>query len=226
LLQRSRPAAAATPAPLPAWLARAAPPEKTALRKTPSSALDDTPARPGAGGGVGVARLRGLLAHRLLQALPAIAPDRRARTAADYLDRAGATLPAGERAAISGQVMRVLDDLRFRELFGAHSRAEVPVVGNVETGGETYRVSGQVDRLAVTADAVLIADYKTNRRPPRRIAEVPPDYLQQLALYRAVLAKLYPDRPVRCALIWTEVPDLMELSDNDLDRALARITPA
>jgi hypothetical protein len=31
---------------------------------------------------------------------------------------------------------------------------------------------------------------------------------------------------VRCALIWTEIPDLMELSDEALDAALAQITPA
>ncbi len=56
----------------------------------------------------------------------------------------------------------------------------------------TVRVSGQVDRLVVTADAVLIADYKSNRPAPRRIEDVPPAYVRQLALYRAVLTRLYP----------------------------------
>jgi ATP-dependent helicase/nuclease subunit A len=46
----------------------------------------------------------------------------------------------------------------------------------------------------------------------------------QLARYRAVLKKLYPDRPIRAALIWTEVPDLMELSEEALDNALTRVT--
>jgi len=85
-------------------------------------------------------------------------------------------------------------------------------------------VSGQVDRLAVTAGGVLIADYKTNRPAPRRLEEVPPDYVRQLALYRAVLARLYPERPIRAALIWTDVPDLMEISAQALDRALAALT--
>jgi ATP-dependent helicase/nuclease subunit A len=55
---------------------------------------------------------------------------------------------------------------------------------------------------------------------------VPQPYLRQLALYRAVLAKLYPERPLRAALIFTEVPDLMELSGDVLDAALLRITSA
>jgi ATP-dependent helicase/nuclease subunit A len=122
--------------------------------------------------------------------------------------------------------MRVLDHPRFRELFGPGSRAEVPIVGRIMAGGELVRVSGQVDRLAVTPRVVLVGDFKTNRPAPRRIEEVPEGYIIQLARYRAVLAKIYPDRPIRAALIWTEVPDLMELSEETLDNALARVTSA
>jgi ATP-dependent helicase/nuclease subunit A len=39
-----------------------------------------------------------------------------------------------------------------------------------------------------------------------------------------MLKKLYPDKLVRAALVWTEVPDLMELSAEALDAALLRIT--
>ncbi len=172
------------------------------------------------------ALLRGTLTHRLLQALPDIPTDHRAKAAGDFLARAGRDLTAEERARISEQVMLVTEHPRFYELYGAQSRAEVPIVGKVRIGSETCRVSGQVDRLAVTQDAVLIADFKTDHNPPRRIAEMPPGYVRQLALYRAVLAKLYPDKAVRCALIWTEAPDLMELSTEALDAALAQITPA
>jgi ATP-dependent helicase/nuclease subunit A len=227
LAQTSEPVTTLAPVSLPAWLARAAPPEKAALRKTPSSALDeDDRARRGALGGADITRRRGLLAHRLLQSLPDIPPDRRAKAMNAFLARRGNDLPAAECKALADKIAAVLDNARFAPLFAPGSRAEVPIVGNVRAGGDFWRVSGQVDRLAVTNDAVLITDYKTNRRPPRRIDDVPQSYVGQLALYRAVLAKLYPDRPIRCALVWTEVPDLMELSDDALAQALARITPA
>jgi ATP-dependent helicase/nuclease subunit A len=73
----------------------------------------------------------------------------------------------------------------------------------------------------VTDKAVLIADYKTNHPAPRRIEEVPSAYIRQLALYRAVLATLFPDRAVRAALVWTDVPDLMEVSVALMDREIA-----
>jgi ATP-dependent helicase/nuclease subunit A len=159
-----------------------------------------------------------------MQSLPDIAPERRAEAARRHLARAAKKFQEAEREAILAQVLAVMEDARFSALF-ANSRAEVPIVGRLAGPGGEIAVSGQVDRLAVTPDCVWIADYKSNRPPPRRLQDVPPAYIAQLALYRAVLAKLY-DRPVRAALIWTEGPDLMEIPAAALDAALARVTSA
>jgi ATP-dependent helicase/nuclease subunit A len=72
----------------------------------------------------------------------------------------------------------------------------------------------------VTPAAILVADYKTDRPAPRRLDDVPKSYVVQLALYRAVLRQLYRDREVRTALVWTEVPALIELPSPVLDAAL------
>jgi ATP-dependent helicase/nuclease subunit A len=214
------------PAALPAWLRTDAAPEASVRSVTPSTAFEDEAERSTFASGAGAARLRGLLTHRLLQSLPDIAAARRRSAAADYLSRAGAALPPEDRQNIAEQVMRVIEDARFHELYGPASRAEVPVVGHVEINGESIRVSGQIDRLAITQDAVLIADFKTNASPPRRTEDVPSAYVVQLALYRALLTKLYPGKSMRVALIWTEAPDLMELSAEVLDAALLQVNRA
>ena len=68
------------------------------------------------------------------------------------------------------QALTILNDLVFAELFAAGSRAEVPIVGRIACdGGVPIEVSGQVDRLAVTGDSVLIADYKTDRAVPAQL---------------------------------------------------------
>jgi ATP-dependent helicase/nuclease subunit A len=211
---------------LPAWLTRDAMREVPAMRTvTPSSAEEDEGRRPPRGGAP-AALERGRLTHRLMQALPDIPAERRAKAIEDYLSRAGDKLDAAERSALAGQVMRVLDDPRFQALYAPGSRAEVPIVGKLKIGAETVRVSGQIDRLAVTQDAVFIADFKTNRPAPQRIEDVPPNYVRQLALYRAVLANLYPEKVVRAALVWTEAADLMELSAEVLEGALAQVKVA
>jgi ATP-dependent helicase/nuclease subunit A len=162
------------------------------------------------------------LVHRLLQSLPDIAPDRRMEAARQYLMRADTDFSATEHEALLDQILNLMADIRFASLFAAGSRAEVPIVGRIrQSDGSMVIVSGQIDRLAVTADTVLIADYKTNRPAPRRLEDVPRAYVVQLALYRAVLAMVHPDRIIRAALVWTDVPDLMELSATMLDSALA-----
>jgi ATP-dependent helicase/nuclease subunit A len=122
------------------------------------------------------------------------------------------------------QVLSVAHAPAFAALFAPGSRGEVPIVGRIERPGlPPAVVNGQVDRLAVTPDSVLIVDYKTDRPVPR-IA--PPAYAAQLGLYRAVLARLYPGRAIRAALLWTEGPEIVELSATDMDHALAAVTSA
>jgi ATP-dependent helicase/nuclease subunit A len=213
----------------PAWLttpfARETAPTVTL---TPSSAHDETAAprkQPSGGQDRRRAIERGILVHRLMQSLPEIAGSERAAAARRYIDRAGAAFAGEERDRVVEGVLGLLADARFAALFAPGSRAEVPIVGRLHRPGRPdVLVSGQIDRLAVTADAVLIADYKTNQIAPATPQAAPQAYLGQLALYRAVLARIYPGRTVRAALVWTEGPDLMELSAAALDAALARVT--
>jgi ATP-dependent helicase/nuclease subunit A len=83
-----------------------------------------------------------------------------------------------------------------------------------------HALSGQIDRLVATESGVLIVDYKTVRPPPGADSEVAPVYLQQLAIYRAALERVYPGRPVDCAILWTAGPRLMPISSDLLERHL------
>jgi ATP-dependent helicase/nuclease subunit A len=219
---------------LPAWLTTPALADvDRSTLVSPSSAYDEAHASHAASRQRNAAReqaqaralARGTLIHRLLQSLPDIEPARREGAAHSFLARAGAAFGIDERNLFVGQALAIFADPRFAELFAPGSRAEVPIVGRLpSTRGSEILVSGQIDRLAITPHAVLIADYKTNRDPPTNVGAAPGAYVGQLALYRAVLSKIYPDRPIRAALVWTELPDLMELPAETLDQALVRIT--
>jgi len=67
---------------------------------------------------------------------------------------------------------------------------------------------------------VLIVDFKSVRPAPIKPEDVPALYLRQMATYRAALARIYPDRPVECALLWTDGPVLMPIAADLLDRHL------
>jgi ATP-dependent helicase/nuclease subunit A len=180
----------------------------------------DTEAEPG------FAIRRGLVLHKLLQTLPGMAVEVRRPAAERYLARAAVDWPQAERDGALAQVEAILADARFAPIFAPGSRAEVAIMGEIELRGKRRSVSGKIDRLATDAATVWIVDYKTNRTAPTSAAEAPPAYVLQLALYRALLATLYPGRRIAAALLFTEAARLVEVPEAALDEALARLTAA
>ena len=166
---------------------------------------------------------RGRIVHRLMQSLPDIVAERRQEAAEHYLGKAAANFSTDEQTSMMQQILAILGDKNFAEIFAAGSRAELPIVGRfARDGAPSIHVSGQIDRLAVSDNKVLIADYKTDRVPPKALDEVKP-YVTQLALYRAVLARLYPGKTVRAALLFTEGPRLMEVPTAAMDQAFTAL---
>ncbi len=205
-------------APPPWTLAPPAPEPEPAKPLTPSRPSEDEPPVISPLGEDDGARFkRGLLIHRLLQSLPDLPESEREAAARAFLDRPALGLGKAEAEEMLTEALRVLADPEHQGLFGPGSLAEVPVTGTIGTEGSLWTLSGQVDRLLVTEDAVTVIDFKTNRPPPETEDQVAPVYLRQMASYREVLRRVYPDRPVHAVLLWTAGPRLMPLSDKILD---------
>ncbi len=213
---RPRPARPSEETPPPAvdWPSSPAPAEPRPPRPlAPSGAGPEAPPVASPLGPDQAARFRrGTLLHRLLQHLPEVAAEAREAVADRLLRHAGIDA-RDQREILAREAIGVLETADFAPLFGPGSRAEAPITGLV---GNRI-VNGQIDRLAVLADEVLIVDYKSNRPPPDSLDAVSPAYLAQLALYRALLRQIHPDRPVRSALLWTAAPRLMAIPDEALD---------
>ncbi|MBF0665010.1 MAG: PD-(D/E)XK nuclease family protein, partial [Brevundimonas sp.] len=222
-----KPAEAATQGALPGWTA-APPAPDHAARFAAASQMEGavripapSPLATAAGAGAPLGRFRrGDLIHRLLERLPEIAPAERAAAAARMLSRER-DLTDAHRAEMIAAAFSVLDDIRFAPVFGPGSRAEVALSGTAPELPPGVAVSGRIDRLVITPERILVVDYKTNRPAPARIEDADPAYGLQLAVYVAVLRRLYPDRPVEAALVWTDGPKLMPVPQGLMDAALA-----
>lgn len=208
------------PPPLPAWALTLPPLEETPPRPlTPSRLVadEDEPAvrSPLDRDDGPDPFLRGQIIHTLLQILPDLPEPERLRVARQHLARLAPQWSVERQQAVVDEVTAVLHHPDFAPLFGPGSQAEVPLAGRI---GTHHVLAGQVDRLMVTDQAVLVVDYKTNRRPPAVIEDVPEAYLRQMAAYRVALSRIYPEREVRCALLWTDGPTLMPLPPSLLER--------
>jgi ATP-dependent helicase/nuclease subunit A len=145
--------------------------------------------------------------------LPDLPAASRAAAAERFLARPGHLLDPAERAEIARETLALFEHPEFARAWAGEGLAEAAIVARV--GGRA--LSGRIDRVVVSSDAVYVLDYKTNRPPPARLEDVPETYVKQLAAYRAALAPLYPGRTIRAALIWTFAPRLQEIPAELLD---------
>jgi ATP-dependent helicase/nuclease subunit A len=101
-------------------------------------------------------------------------------------------------------------------LFSRQALAEVPINGRVYGVG----VAGQIDRLYVGEDQIILADFKTGQRPDG----LPPHgYVEQLALYDALLGQIYPDRQITSWLVWTQTQFIEDVTLAQRQNALQRL---
>ncbi|CAK9041900.1 ATP-dependent helicase/nuclease subunit A (ATP-dependent helicase/nuclease AddA) [Durusdinium trenchii] len=217
-----------TPVETPSWLFATAPEEVPPLRLAPSKLADDDEAAselavPAAMSPSSKSKyFRGRTLHRLLELLPHAPPGKRLDAANRLLARLAPTLDAAERKAWRDEALAALDDPHFKRVFGPNSRAEVAVSGAPKGARPGLLVSGQIDRLIIDENDILIVDYKTNRPPPENVEDTSPAYLAQMAAYRALLQEIYPTHYIQAALLWTFEARLMALPGDMLDHAFAR----
>jgi len=199
---------------LPDWAFKPAPIEARPPRPlAPSSVGEDDVADPPPSAAMWTAAERGRLIHALFERLPALAPDRRAAAADRWLSAVGQVADASLRSELIATVLAVLDDPAHGDLFGANSLGEAPISAVVPGG---YVIAGTVDRLLVEPDRVRVIDFKTGRRVPLELDEVPVFHLRQMAAYAEALGVIFPGRRIEAALLYTAAPRLFDLPEDVL----------
>jgi ATP-dependent helicase/nuclease subunit A len=184
--------------PLPHWLKTLALAEETPHLLKPSQDEEETSFGHSSFGAF--ATQRGILIHRLLETLPIVPVETQQKAALRFLEKEGIS---EDRALEMIQcVQRVFK--AYPDLFEANSQAEVPIMGRI---GDAL-LSGQIDRLVLRQDHILIIDFKTHTAVPEELKDIPQTYLKQMALYRTALSQIYPQKPILCGLLWTQSPRL------------------
>ncbi|WP_374405823.1 double-strand break repair helicase AddA [Pelagerythrobacter sp.] len=216
-------AASAAPT-LPAWATTPIGPEPRPPRPlAPSSAGEDSGADPPLPPEMlREAALRGTLTHRLLERLPDVAPQARGEIAGAWLERQGQGLSPEARGEVLSSSLAVLADPSFAHVFAPGALAEVPLAAIVD--GQV--VAGTADRLLVEPERVTVVDFKTARRPPQSLDQMPRSTLRQMAAYAAALAEIYPGRTIEAAVLYTQAPRLIAIPAEVLAAQKAALSTA
>jgi ATP-dependent helicase/nuclease subunit A len=203
----------AAPVVLPDWANRPAPDAPRAPKILSPSDLGGAKALPGEPLYLEEeAKARGTALHLLLERLPLADPSTWETLATTLIpDPPLATALLAEARAVS---------TALPALFAADTLAEVAVTG--PWNGQ--QMLGNIDRLLVSPERVLVIDYKSNAVIPRTPAEVPEGILRQMGAYAHLVGQIYPDRRVEVAILWTRGPQLMSLDPDIVRLALSRAT--
>lgn len=149
---------------------------------------------------------RGTLIHRLLQFLPQ-ASEEQENVIDEFLRKNAADFSPAQQFQIKKEVLALLKNPEFSDIFGCCSQAEVPVIG--EVGGKI--ISAQIDRLVLLPHKIMIVDFKTNRPAARTLEQVPVAYISQLNNYAELLKRIYPQKDVESYILWTNEARLMRV---------------
>jgi ATP-dependent helicase/nuclease subunit A len=203
----------------PAWLRAPAPPasgtpERPEVAESPSPRLADA-----------AARRRGALVHALLRHLPRIGPEAREAAGLAHLRARAPGLPGPAARGMVRSALGLIGHPDLAPLFAADARAEVSLSGRVAVDGVVRAVHGRVDRLAVDAASVRIADVRTGR-PPGDGEPVPEADTAGIALCARLLARIYPERRIVPMLVWISGPVIRTLSAAEAEADPAPAGPA
>jgi ATP-dependent helicase/nuclease subunit A len=199
---------------LPAWANTPIGPEPRPPRPlAPSSAGNEQGADPPLPPEIArVAARRGVLIHRLLERLPDVPLSEREAAAIAWLARQAGDLSEEARAEILSASLAVLAEPDFAAIFSPAALAEVPLAATV--GGLV--IAGTADRLLIEPDRITVVDFKTARRPPASLDEIPESTLRQMAAYAAALGAIYPGREIAAAVLYTQAPRLIAIPEGVL----------
>ncbi len=212
---------------LPQWLAAPAPMEPASPILTPSRLLsgrDVEHAREGTSGfSRKQAQAKGIMVHRLLEVLPALAAHDRQAAANAIASAYKGEVSAGQAEAAIESVLALISCKVFADDAG-RSLAEAGVAVTLHDLDGKCRgiIIGQADHISVGPSEINIFDYKSGTfyADPGLSSE----FNAQLAAYRLALMRLYPASNVHAALINTGTMVAAHAEDAVLDAFLASLT--
>lgn len=180
--------------------------EKLAKPYTPSKMIDDEEDSISPLTEQGHFYRRGTLIHKLFQFLPQNITNYEFLID-EFLNKNAPDFNLNQINQIKKEILSALNKEEFKEIFGANSKAEVSIMGEVD--GKI--ISAQIDRLVILPDKIMIIDFKTNRPAAKQIEDTPEVYINQLRIYTSLLNRIYPNLPVEAYILWTNETRLMQV---------------
>ena len=96
---------------------------------------------------------------------------------------------------IINNICKLYNNPEYNFIFHGNNLTETEIITSENNITKILRV----DNLVFDNDNIWIIDYKTDMQPP---IKAPSNYVKQLNDYRNAISNIYPDKRIRCGIIW------------------------
>jgi ATP-dependent helicase/nuclease subunit A len=139
----------------------------------------------------------GTALHRLLEILPSLDEENRAKIANDILRIEFPSLASPQE--LINKAIKVINHDEFKHIFADNSFCERDIAGILNGIAVTKRI----DKMVINEDEIIIIDYKSGAETDK--------YREQMLEYKLLIEQIYPDKKVSCFLLWIDSLKLTEV---------------
>ncbi len=166
-----------------------------------------------------LARKKGIALHALLEHLPKIGIEKRKKIGFLALE---ILLPNETEwhEELVEKALNILSSKEFAFIFGENSRSEVPFLFDAIKNDKKITIAGRIDRIIINDEKVIMVDFKSDKLVPKNQDLVPSSYMMQLGLYKLAGKKLFPEKQITAAILWTQGKKLILLDEKKLEKAV------
>lgn len=111
------------------------------------------------------------------------------------------------------RIYKSIENLLQNEEFVNLSKQELKVELNIALNQKQLIKIGRIDLLAFYKEEIIIIEYKSDTPPPKKEKFIPLKYIEQINFYYKAIKKLYPNKIIKCKILWLADGKFMDVTN-------------
>ncbi|MBL0848755.1 MAG: double-strand break repair helicase AddA [Candidatus Liberibacter ctenarytainae] len=166
---------------------------------------------------------RGHIIHRLLQTVFALPLEQKIPYVMSWCKKHAQLWSTQEHDNLLLSIKNIVNHPIISTAMSCDHYEEVSISGKIHFAQRSISVSGRIDQISISQENVFILEYKTHRHIPQEIENIPLSHVTQLAMYREILKRSYPQKAFICLLIYVLKPQIFIIPQYFLDKEFLKI---
>ncbi|MDH5546670.1 MAG: UvrD-helicase domain-containing protein [Gammaproteobacteria bacterium] len=150
-------------------------------------------------------RNRGVAIHRFIELLSSHRSMSQPALLAQVSSETGIPVDGNSLVSLLEEAQAVVENAKFSDYFNTDKYDKAYNELPIQFKHGEHWVTGVIDRLIIHGDYITLLDYKTHRITKTALKKTATEYHAQMKLYAEGIARLWPQKEIRCLLLFTHI---------------------